>query len=86
MYAREFDPGVFIKMSYNENVLLCNFVAALIDCSKATGTMPSFRNPGETYKDITNLRVNAKKLDEKGFYLVLRAHNHLRQQYSLRFV
>lgn len=69
MYDREFDPGVFIRMSYNENVLLCNFVAALIDCSKATGSMPSFNKPGPTYLGITELRTNAKKLDEKGFYI-----------------
>lgn len=84
MYAREFDPGVFVKMSYNENVLLCKFVAALIDCSKASGTMPTFSKAGDTYLGITNLRSNAKKLDEKGFYIVTRAHHYLRQQFSYK--
>lgn len=84
MYAREFDPGVFIKMSYNENVLLCNLLAALIDCSKAEGAMPTFERPGPTYKGISDLRTNAKNLDQIGFVIVSKAHVYLRKQFSFR--
>lgn len=82
MYAREFDPGVFVKMSYNENSLLCNLVAALIDCSKASEDMPSFKRPGLTYLGITSLRTNSQKLDNVWFYIALRAHYYLRKQFS----
>lgn len=72
MFASEFDPSVFTHISYNENVLLCNLVAVMIDFSKASGNPITSRNPGPTYSGIINLRPGARKLD-LGFHLAKKA-------------
>lgn len=46
--------------------------------------MPTFERPGPTYKGISDLRTNAKNLDQIGFVIVSKAHVYLRKQFSFR--
>lgn len=84
MFAREFDPSVFVNMSYNDNNLLCNLAAAMIDHTKSAGETLSENNPGPTYSEIISLRQNAKTLGALGFHIARKAHEHLSLQYSYR--
>lgn len=84
MFAREFDPSVFIHISYNENTLLCNLAAAMIDYSKSGTDNWTARNPGPTYSGITSLRPNATQLGDIGFGFAREAHDYLKLQFSFR--
>lgn len=83
MFAREFDPSVFISMSYNENSLLCNLAAVMIDISKS-GDSISETNPGPTYSGIIALRQNAKQIGAIGFHIAHEAHVHLSRQFAYK--
>lgn len=84
MFGREFDPSVFVNMSYNENNLLCNLAAVMIDYTKTSGEILTPKNPGPTYSGIIALRPNAKTLGDLGYHLARCAHEHLSLQYSFR--
>lgn len=71
-------------MSYNENNLLCNLAAVMIDHTKASGDIITVQSPGPTYSGIIALRPNAKTLGDIGFHIAMSAHEHLSLQYSYR--
>lgn len=85
MFAREFDPSVFINMSYNENNLLCNLAAVMIDITKS-GESISESSPGPTYTGIIALRQNAKSIGAIGFHIAHSAHKYLTRQFSFKGV